>query len=450
MLGFDQHSSCMDAHPDLLGDARALLADADQKLARLRAIEPWLIDISLRENPVGSGIGHTLADKLRILPQLRAFGMKNIHLGSLDYAMPDELEVDDDFMAWLRDHDVDMNGCFAFTDTGAFGADGAFQPSPSMLKLQAYTVPNTLHEVYLSDQGMAGLYDFETLCRNLRASIAWLHANIRGDHGGAPRILVNIVDGCDALTNNLERSCALLAMLAAEHIEGVSIEDDRGTYLPFQVGACVAIVRRCLPPPKKVVVHVHAGAGYENASVIEALLRGADGVWGGLPKQAALIGHASLGELIANLVRIGNPHMAAYQVERLLPLATALQECDSGQAVPDDVPVFGRNAYRLTLDFFRQTAARPMDLPPERIGGRYGYRICPVVSDRPVVAGRLAEVTGHAADAFPDAVVDMMIRLMRRDLRAGLRIPYDQPAALLALHRRALATLPSSDFSENP
>ena len=133
MLCFDQYSSCMDALPDLLDDARALLADADQKLARLRAIDPYLIDISLRENPVGSGIGHTLEDKLRILPQLRAFGMRNIHLGSLDYPMPEEHEVDDDFMAWLRDHEVDMNGCFAFTDTGAFDAAGSFQPSPSML-----------------------------------------------------------------------------------------------------------------------------------------------------------------------------------------------------------------------------------------------------------------------------------------------------------------------------
>ena len=437
----------MDNHAALLDDARALLDDAGQKLAQLRAIDPYLIDISLRENPVGSGIGHTLADKLRILPQLRAFGMKNIHLGSLDYALPDEPEVDDDFMAWLRDHEADMSGCFAFTDIGTHAPDGSFQPSPSMRKLQAYKVPNTLHEIYLSDAGMEPLYDFDTLVRDLRASIAWLHANITGDAGGAPRILINIVDGCDALTNNLERSCALLAMLAAEAIEGVSIEDDRGTYLPFQVGACVAIARRCLPSPKKLVVHVHAGAGYENASVIEALLRGADGVWGGIPKQAAIIGHASLGELIANLVRIGNPHMAAYQVERLLPLATSLQELDSGQPVPDDVPVFGRNAYRLTLGFFRQLADRPMDLPPERIGGRYGYRICPVVSDRPVIAGRLAEVTGRPAASFPDEVLDWMIRLMRRDLRAGLRLAYDTPAELLDLHRRALAMPAAPTFT---
>jgi isopropylmalate/homocitrate/citramalate synthase len=434
----------MTPHDVALDEARALVAQAQEKLDRLRTIEPYLIDLSLRENPVGAGIGQTLQDKLRILPLLRDFGMKNIHLGSLDYAMPDEPEVDDDFMAWLRDHDVDMHGCFAFTDIGRTGDDGRFVPSPSLCKLRDYRVPNTLHEIYLSDIGMAGQYDFAQLCKDVVASIAWIHANIAGEDGGAPRILINIVDGCDAFAQNLERTCAMLSLLAEQPIEGVSIEDDRGTYLPFQVGAYVAVARRFLPPPLCLLVHVHAGAGYENASVIEALLNGADGVWGGLPKGAAIIGHASLGELIANLVRIGNPHMDAYRLEELLPLAASLQELDTGRAVPDDYPVLGRNAYRLTLDFFRQQEGRFMDLPPERIGGRYGYRICPVVSDRPVIAGRLAEVTGAPAVSFPAAVLDQMIRLMRRDLRAGVRLPYDEPTELLALYRRACADIEQS------
>lgn len=427
----------MEASSNLLEQARVLAGQAECQLQQLRDIRPYLIDMSLRENPVGSNIGQTLADKLRILPQLRAFGMRNIHLGSLDYALPDEPEVDDDFMAYLRDHDVDMSGCFAFTDIGTVDAHGAFQPSPSLCKLGDYGVPNTLHEIYLSDAGMDGKYDLAKLKRDLAASIRWIHAHIRGDGGGAPRILINIVDGCDAFAQNLERTCDMLAFLAAQPIEGVSIEDDRGTYLPFQVGAYVAIARSFLPAPQRLLVHVHAGAGYENASVMEALLRGADGVWGGLPKQAAIIGHASLGELIANLVRIGNPHMDAYRVETLLPLASSLQELDAVRPVPDDVPVLGRNAYRLTLDFFRQREGRFMDLAPERIGGRYGYRVCPLVSDPPVLAGRLAEVTGRPAGSFSAEVLEQMIRLMRRDLRAGRRIDYDLPAALLELYRRA-------------
>ncbi|MFC3650968.1 homocitrate synthase [Dyella humi] len=425
-----------------LENARAILAEADAKLDKLRGIEPYLIDLSLRENPVGSNVGQTLADKLSILPKLRAFGFKHISLGTLDYDMPDELEVDDDFMRHLHAHDIDMTGCFAFTALG-IEKDGVFTPSPSQGKLKNYGVPNTVHEIYLSKDGMAkyGVYDFETLCRSLPASIRWLQENIRGDHGGAPRIFINIVDGCDAFASNLEETCQALALLAEQPIAGVTIEDDRGTFLPFQVGAYVKVIRNFLPPPFKILVHIHGGAGFENASVMEALLNGADGIWGGLPKRAAIIGHASIGELLANLARLGNPHVESFDMENLLPLATHLQELDEKGAVPDDLPILGHNAYRLTFTAFRQTTHRFMDLAPEMLGGRYGYRVCAVISDWPVIAHRLSEITGRSVDDFPEKPMRQMIRLMRRDLRAGERIDYDKPPQLLQLYERAKSNL---------
>ncbi len=414
-----------------------MLVGAAAKIERLRSVKPFLIDLSLRENVFGSRVGQTLQDKLAILPRLREFGFENILLGTLDYAMPDELEVDDDFMMYLRDHGIDMTGGFAFTDIGIEDEAGTFTPSSSQEKLRDYRVPNTLHEIYLSKEGMRPLYDLATLRRSLPRSIAWLHRHVRGDHGGQPRIFVNIVDGCDAFAGNLDQTCEILELLAAQPIDGVSIEDDRGTFLPFQVGAFVAIARSFLPPPLKVLVHMHSGGGFENASLIEALLNGADGVWGGLPKRAAIIGHASLGELIANLVRVGNRHMSAYRLDRLLPLATSLQVLDEKERVPEDLPILGSNAYRLTLDFFRQLPDRFMDLPPEAIGGTYGYRVCPLAADATVLAGRLGEITGMPAETFPAPVLEQMVRLMRRDLREGRRIVYDEPAELLALYARA-------------
>ncbi|MEB0178424.1 hypothetical protein, partial [Undibacterium sp. CCC3.4] len=42
---------------------------------------------------------------------------------------------------------------------------------------------------------------------------------------------------------------------------------------------------------------------------------------GGMERESSTIGHASLSELIANLVRVGNTHMAKqYKLERLLPI----------------------------------------------------------------------------------------------------------------------------------
>jgi isopropylmalate/homocitrate/citramalate synthase len=425
------------SQPDAAEKASAHLAAAQRKIEQLRAIKPYLIDLSLRENPVGARVGQTLQNKLSILPQIREFGFDNILLGTLDYAIPDEPEVDDDFMAYLRDQQADMNGCFAFTAMGIAQPDGSFTPDPSQFKLRDYGVPNTLHEINLSTAGMAGQYDYETLRRSLPASIAWLNDNITGDNGGRPRIIINIVDGCDALTENREEAYSILSLLAEQPIEGISLEDDRGTYMPFQVGAIVAAARCFLPPPLKILVHMHTGGGFENASVIEALLNGADGAWGGLPKRSAIIGHASLGELIANLVRVGNSNMQTYRLNQLLPLATNLQVLDEEEPVPDDLPILGYNAYRVPMSIFRQRPDRFMDLPPEAIGGQQRYRVSPVVSDAPAIAGRLAEVTGQPADEFPDTVLQQMIRLMRRDLRAGKRIVYDQQENLLELYARA-------------
>lgn len=440
----------MSSTPEQLQHARALLADADGKLARLRQIEPYLIDVSLRESPVGSALGHTLANKLAILPQLRAFGLRNISLGTLDYDMPDELEVDDDFMQHLRDQGIDMRGCYAFTALGLQPAEGPFAPHPSQLKLRAYGVPNTVHEIYLSRRGMAGNYDLDTLRRSLPASIQWLHDHIRGDDGGAPRILVNIADGCDAFAESLETTCSILALLATLPIEGVTIEDDRGTFLPFQVGAFVAVMRSLLPPPLKILVHLHAGGGFENASAIEALLNGADGLWAALPKRAAIIGHASLGELLANLARVGNPHVHAYALDQLQPLATRLQLLDQQGAVPEDLPILGTNAYRISFSGFRQLEHRFMDLPAPTIGARHGHRICPVISDPATLAGRLAEVTGEPASNFPEPLTRQMIRLMRRDLRAGIRLAYDEPGRLRELLARALGEPSTTERAGSP
>ncbi len=340
-------------------------------------------------------------------------------------------------MMYLRDHDIDRTGGFAFTQIGLV-EDGAFTPDPSMTKLRDYKVPNTLHEVYISEKGREGAYTIATLRRSLPRSVEWLHKHVKGDHGGKPRIIINIVDGCDAFAEDAKLTCEILSEIAELPVEGVSFEDDRGTYFPFQVGAYTAIAREYLPRPLKLLVHLHSGAGFENAAAIEALLNGADGVWGALPKRAAIIGHASLGELIANLVRADNTYLPRhYRVETLLSLATTLQVMDEEERVPDDLPILGNNAYRLPLTFFQQLSDRPGDLVPERIGGKYRYRICPVVSDTGVIAGRLAEVTGLRAEEFSTDVLTQMIRLMRRDLRAGKRIVYDEPENLLALYARA-------------
>lgn len=410
-----------------MNDRRARLeaqyqAAAD-KLAILQQADPMLIDVSLREPCFSSYLGHTLQTKQAILPLVDSFGLQDKIIATLDYQDPTHPQVEDQFLQWLNDTGYNMANCFVLTAVGEI-AGGQFVPDISMEKLVDYKVPNTLHEIYLLPKG-----DPQLLMQRIDASVKWLRQNIPG------RIMMNVVDLMDAFYTDRDYAASVLNLLAEIGVDGLSFEDARGTYFPFQVGAMVAAAKAMLNPAQKVVFHCHAGNGMENASAIEALLNGADGYWGGMEKESSTIGHASLGELIANLVRAGNANMGRrYRLEQLLPTCRALHQLDLKEDTPEGWPITGTNAYRQMLSGFDQQPGRFMDLAPQVIGEQYTFRISPDGSDIPVLQGRVQEALGQVIDT---ATADCMILLMREDLMNGIRIRYDDPVALRELLQRA-------------
>jgi isopropylmalate/homocitrate/citramalate synthase len=405
-----------------------LLALSQSKLNYLNQLNPMLIDISLREPCFASPIGHTLTNKLDILPMVDEFGAKEKIIATLDYQFPEHPQVEDDFCLYLLETGYDMTGCYAMTAVGDI-QDGKFIPTLSMEKLVAYKIPNTVHEITLLPK-----QDPDRVLASLSASIDWLRQNVQGEKGGTCRIYMNVLDLVDTLMIDRAWACQVLELLAIKNVEAVSFEDDRGTFFPFQIAATVGCAKAMLNPSQKVLFHAHTGNGMENASVLEALLHGADGYWAGMERESSTIGHASLGELIANLVRAGNPHMAEnYKLDRLLPICHAMHRINTEEEPPETWPIEGSDAYRTVLSFFEQKAGWPMDLPPEQLGERYSYRIAPVGSDIPVLQGRYKEI-GMIID---EDLAKTMILIMRRDLRAGIRLRYDEPEQMRELYLRA-------------
>jgi isopropylmalate/homocitrate/citramalate synthase len=407
--------------------------DAATTLDKLQRLDPLLLDVSLREPCFSAYLGHTLEQKLQILPLLDQFGFRDKIIATFDFQYPDHPQVEDQFLHYLNQHGYDLTGSFAMSAVGTID-DGVFEPDISMRKLVEHGLPNTIHEIYLLPKE-----DPDTVLRRIRASVTWLRANMRGDHGGQPRIFMNVVDLADAFFADRDWAFLVLDEVAALNVTGLSFEDARGTYFPFQIGAVVKAAKAVLRPEQQVVFHCHAGNGMENASAIEALLAGADGYWGGMERESSTIGHASIGELIANLVRAGNRNMARrFRIDELLPVVHRLHQLTHECETPPTWPIAGTNAYREMLSGFNQVAERPMDLPPELIGGQYGFRIAPAGSDVPVIQGRVHEVLGLAID---EPLARTMILLMREDLCNAIRIAYDQPAKLEQLLLRARTRL---------
>ncbi len=421
----------MDAPSRGRAAAEAQLMLAEAKLACLASIDPLLI-LSIREPCFASVVGHTLQNKIDTLPLLDKFKIADRIIATLDYAFPDALEVEDDFCVYLRDTGYDLSNCFAMTEVGTIGEHG-FVPDLSVRKLIGYTIPNTLHEITLLPKPMHAQHVLD----RLSCSIAWLRQQYQAMGNPNGRIYINIVDLMDTFMAHREYALDVLELLATLAVDGVSFEDGRGSFFPFQVGAVVAAARAVLPQNYKVLFHCHSGNGMDNASVIEALLQGADGYWGGMERTSSTIGHAPVGELVANLARAGNPNMASrFSLPDLLPVSAQMYSINNNLPnTPDDWPISGHDAYRTVLSDFEQNDRRKMDLPPRTIGGTPQYRIAPVGSDISVVQERVLEVVGVRVE--PDFAVRMIL-MMRADLRQGLRVVYDEPAQLRLLYQRAL------------
>jgi hypothetical protein len=411
------------------------LAQAQSQLAVLQSLDPYLLDVSLREPCVSSPIGHILANKQALLALTDGFGLGDKVIATFDYQLPEVPEVEDDFCAYLNSVGYDLGHCFAFTQIGQI-VQGVFQPDLSMQKLVTYKLPNTVNEVYLMS-GLSWQTPIDELITTVQQSVDWLRQNLVPGSTGSSRIYINIVDLLDAYYAFPEWTCQFLEALAQMAVDAVSFEDGRGTFFPFQVGAVVASLKQLLAPTQKVLFHIHAGNGMENAVVLEALMQGADGYWAGLEKESSTIGHASLGELMANLVRAGNTVIPQrYPVDQLASVVTQMHQINTASELPQDWPVQGSHAYCEMLSSFAQVPGRFMDLPPQTLGQPYGHRIAPVVSDPPVIQARVLEALGQTIDV---STAQSMIILMRDDLRAGHRIPYDDPDQLTLLLKRAQA-----------
>ena len=335
-----------------------------------------------------------------------------------------------------------------------------------MKKLVDYEIPHCIVDMDVANEN---LYqgDRTDYLKYLSKTINWLYENLKNNTNPEPRIYMNFQDFCDAYTQDITWTLRLVKFLKNTPITAVTFEDGRGTFLPFQIGIMTNTIRIVLGDDKKLLLHLHAGNGTENAGLIEGVLNGADGIWAGFTKEAAIIGHASTAEFLVNLMRVGNQSVAdTYQIDKLLTMSQKITKINTSIDTPNDFPIIGSNAYRTMLSFFEQKGSftktlsrlngervgvevkRKMDVPAENIGGKNGYRITPVVSDDEVIYGRMKELNIAPDDLTPnDAVLGFMRIVMRRDLVAGNRFVYDDKAGLKKCYSDALKLIVEPETS---
>lgn len=410
---------------------------SDEKhLSTLQNIKPIIMDLTIREPSVGINLGHTVQNKLDLLSLTEPLNFSMTVLATFNYGIENEPQPDDLFCEALQSQNFDFSKYFAFSDIGKISNSDVI-PSLPMNKVVKFGFHNIIFDVDL----MEVIEQEEAFTSRLIESVKWFKKETSTE-GSDSKVFVNFRDIPDVYAHSTgpEAIMKICKLCDTEGVDAILMEDPRGSFFPFQIASIVKLIRATFNPEKPILVHVHSGNGMENAIVIEALLAGASGTWAGFTKEAAVIGHASNMEFIANLARVGNQSIiSSFPLHLLSDIAIQIRKINCEDSIPDNTPIFGKNAYSSMLSVFDQNEGKFMDLPATSTGQTKSYRVCPIGSDEPVILGRLAEI---GIENVSLEIATKMRILMRQNLNMNIRKDYNLEKNLLALLDSA-STMPS-------
>ena len=417
-----------------LGALAEIGAELDAKMSRLREVVPCILDMSFREATLSSRYGHTLADKIELYELAREFGFTDFGLSNF-YDFP---SVTDQFLDWLLQNGIPLEQFLVTIAVEPNDGGNAVARSPAVVRTEEAGIPNVilLVEVRPSTVELSGrdrremLHDIDRYIRHYRAQLP-----PETDRQG--RIYIRMADIFDAFDDDPRYVVQILKLLGASPITGILYEDVRGSRFTFESNALVRLMRRYVPPPRKILAHPHSGNGMEDAATIEAVVAGADGVWSGFTPQAAQGGHGSALMFLTNLVRAGNPHVQRlYQLEKLVEVARRMWQIHDRHDVEPNHPVVGERAYRYVDQYFEQSDL-PCDLAPELVGAKAGYEIMPAWAPTYVIGKRLEEL-GYEPEVFANRTLLHRIRALINEAQMdGRHVRFDDPHELAPVVERA-------------
>ena len=412
----------VDADRNALNTAKALI---EERLERLRSIVPSILDLSCRECALPASYGHTLEDKKALFKLVREFGFFDLMVSNF-FDFPN---TDVQFARYLASENINMDGMFSFVSEAVGTEDGKpVTPNYSMGIILETGIPNVTFDLFFSPSYLVanGRSPEQTL-RDVERSILFMREKLPAKSERRGRIYVNIADFFEVFDEDEDFLLRVMKLLEAMPIDGLLFEDTRGTHFHFQTFEIVKFLRRYVPSPRKILVHPHAGNGLEDATLIDAILGGADGTWAAFTPHAAQVGHGSSLMLITNLMRAGNSHLEeAYNLSKLMNTAERMWQIHTHDEIEPNQPVVGSRAYKYIDRAFEQ-GERPGDLPPEAIGVTPSWRMTAAWSPPYTIARRLEEL-GYPSSIVDDEKLLRTIRYVMSDANMdGQHVRFEEP-----------------------
>nr|QPL12217.1 ilborin B [Halisarca dujardinii] len=413
-----------------------------EKRERLKNMEFFLLDNSIRESTVGQLRSHTLETKQKIFRHVQKTRAKHIVVASFSHMT----RVDDDFCQWIVDNNLDRSGLFSFSEVSDRIVNGTYDTETipvSMLKNQKYGLYNTFFEADLASNDVEWDVKFtiKDMCQLVSKWIHWVHDNITRDAGDSkPLILLNMRDLPLAMTEYPERVLEFVTFLSKMpekyRMFALAFEDPFGEYLPEELEAWTAAIRRTMNAngwsSGKLLVHVHQKWDLQTASQLDCLSAGADGVWASMCEEGAALGHACSCVTMMNLVRMGNEKIVKdYNCKYLRTAAAEITKLTTGKDPHPKQPIYGSRAVDLVFGFLGIGDFDVADF----FGVEAPNRIT-TLATVDMLKDRLENLFGKSKQ-FNDEICGRMKELMLEDLRSGRKEEYMSEAGIALLFDRS-------------
>ena len=323
---------------------------------RLKDLDLFILDNSIRESTVGQLRSHTLADKIQIYEQVKECGIKDIIVASFTRLKG----VDDDFCQYLIDQQEDLSRLYSFSEVTEGVVDGAYDTKTvpiSLRKNKHFSLRNVFFEADLASKKCKWEEKFTThdMCELLLKWIKWVHENIHKD----ARVLLNIRDLPHAMTvapTRVLKVVQFLAQLPPElNMFALCFEDPLGEYLPEEMEAWTSSLRMTMDQNSwesgLLLAHIHEKWGLHMSSQLNCLCRGANGVWASLCEEGGAMGHASSSVTLMNLVRLGNTKvLQKYNCTKVRNAAKRITQITTGRDPHPKQIIYGEQALDLVFE----------------------------------------------------------------------------------------------------
>jgi len=341
---------------DVIKEVGDNIAQEKRKRARLQDLDLIVLDNSIRESTVGQLRGHTLDNKWKIYNEVKKCGFKFIIVAAFSHMT----RVDDTFIRQIVARGEDVDNLFAFTEVIETVNDGIPDTKTipvGLSKMKKAGLINPIIEIDLAiDSINWDVFTVQDMCQLLLERIKWSRRMLSPD----AKIMVNLRDFPDAMVYQMERLFTVVDYLGslspAERPFGIMYEEPTGKYLPEEVGAWTAGVRKIMDSrgwsAGHLLAHVHKKWALGEMTQLECLVNGANGIWASVCEEGAALGHACSTVTVMNLVRMGNAKVQErYNCTLLRDAASNVTKITTGMPPHPKQVIYGERALDLAFDF---------------------------------------------------------------------------------------------------